>query len=60
MRNQGMAKKLCSKIGSLLAIDSSLDTGRWTRFLRIRVQMDITKPLRREIRIGPSEGNKAI
>ncbi|OMO99000.1 reverse transcriptase [Corchorus capsularis] len=58
-RNLEVAEKLGKKMGKLIAVDPSLDMEGWSRFLRVRVEIDVTKPLRRTILLGkPSEGTR--
>ncbi|OMO80572.1 hypothetical protein COLO4_24039 [Corchorus olitorius] len=39
-------------MGKLVAVDPSLDMEGWSRFLKVRAEIDITKPLRRAILVG--------
>ncbi|OMO59710.1 reverse transcriptase [Corchorus capsularis] len=53
-RSLEMAEKMGKKMGTLIAVDPSLDMEGWACFLRKRVEIDVTKPLRRAIPIGKS------
>ncbi|XVE61132.1 hypothetical protein DITRI_Ditri06bG0015200 [Diplodiscus trichospermus] len=37
-----------------------LDAGGWANFLRLRMEIDITKPLRRAVKLGGGHGGKEI
>ena len=55
MLNQEMADRIGRKIGSLIETDHK---SRWGKCLRIRVNMDVTKPLRRFVMLTGTEGRK--
>ncbi|XVF82791.1 hypothetical protein PTKIN_Ptkin16aG0078000 [Pterospermum kingtungense] len=60
MRNKATGEMIGMRIGKLIATDESLDGRGWANFLRIRVEMDITKPLRRPVKLSNREGKTDI
>ncbi|XVF80757.1 hypothetical protein PTKIN_Ptkin15bG0100900 [Pterospermum kingtungense] len=59
MRTKGTTKKIGRKIRRLLTIDESLTEGGWATFMRMKVKVDITKPLRRAVKLlDPMERKK--
>ncbi|XVF58583.1 hypothetical protein PTKIN_Ptkin07bG0077600 [Pterospermum kingtungense] len=53
------AIKIGKRIGKLESTDESLDEGGWSNFLRLNVKVNITKPLRRTVKlIGGDEKTK--
>jgi len=56
-RSKEMAERIGSRIGKLVAVDPTLEAGGWARFIRVRVEIDITKPLRRAVMIGGTGGS---
>ncbi|OMO90463.1 Zinc knuckle CX2CX4HX4C [Corchorus olitorius] len=55
-RSAAMARRIGEKIGDLVAVDETLDDGGWATFVRIRVAIDVLKPLRRVVPIRGSVG----
>lgn len=51
-----MGEKIGQRLGKLLAVEDTLENGGWAEFLRIRVEIDVLKPLRRTIKIGGGKG----
>ncbi|XVF69937.1 hypothetical protein PTKIN_Ptkin11bG0121000 [Pterospermum kingtungense] len=58
LRNQENAVRIGNKIGVLKVVDASLEQGGWARFLRIRVEVDVTRPLRRAVKIVGTNGKE--
>ncbi|XWS30044.1 hypothetical protein CRYUN_Cryun24cG0084200 [Craigia yunnanensis] len=54
------AERIGLKIGVLKDMDESLETGGRARFLRIRVEVDITKPLKRVVMLAGGGGKREI
>ncbi|OMO59259.1 hypothetical protein COLO4_34268 [Corchorus olitorius] len=51
MPSAAMARTIGARLGDLIDVDDTLDKGGWSIFLRVRVSIDITKPLRRTVAI---------
>lgn len=61
LRTRNMGEKIAQKIRKLVAMDESLDSDGWATFLRMRMDIEVDKPLRRTIKIGGrGEGNKVL
>ncbi|XVF86531.1 hypothetical protein PTKIN_Ptkin18bG0048600 [Pterospermum kingtungense] len=59
MRNRVTGERIGARLGKLIMMDESLTDGRWVDFLRLRVEMDITRPLRRAVKLtGAKEGTE--
>ncbi|KAK8972945.1 hypothetical protein V6N11_025441 [Hibiscus sabdariffa] len=56
--NSTMGLRLGGCIGRAVAIDHRVEGGNLGEFLRIRVEIDITKPLRRFVLLGNGQGKK--
>ncbi|KAL4297875.1 hypothetical protein GQ457_12G013550 [Hibiscus cannabinus] len=56
--NSAMGLRLGSRIGRAIAIDHRVEGGNLGEFLRIRVEVDISKPLRRFVLLGNGQGKK--
>ncbi|OMO60899.1 hypothetical protein COLO4_33689 [Corchorus olitorius] len=56
MRSESMARTIGNRIGDLVDVDDILDDEGGSIFLRIRVSIDITKPLRRTIAVRGEDG----
>ncbi|KAL4298162.1 hypothetical protein GQ457_12G031030 [Hibiscus cannabinus] len=56
--NSEMGLRLGGCIGRAVAIDHRVEGGNLGDFLRIRVEVDITKPLRRFVLLGNGKGKK--
>ncbi|KAK8662393.1 hypothetical protein V6N13_091971 [Hibiscus sabdariffa] len=50
-----MGERIGDRFGSTVAVDMRPGDGRWGEYLRIRVKLDISKPLRRIIFVGKRE-----
>ncbi|KAK5802896.1 hypothetical protein PVK06_030525 [Gossypium arboreum] len=55
-----MAVDVGNALGELVAIDWKDRFGGWTEFIRIKVTIDILKPLRRVVRIADKDGGEKI
>ncbi|PPS01653.1 hypothetical protein GOBAR_AA19008 [Gossypium barbadense] len=55
-----MAIDVGNALGELVAIDWKDRFGGWTEFMRIKVRIDILKPLRRVVRIVDKDGGERI
>ncbi|XVF53488.1 hypothetical protein PTKIN_Ptkin05aG0103200 [Pterospermum kingtungense] len=53
-----IAERIGRRLGKLLAMDESLEGGGWAAFLRLRVMVDLTKPLRRTIKLAGGEDKR--
>ncbi|MBA0817915.1 hypothetical protein Gohar_021190, partial [Gossypium harknessii] len=47
-------------IGEVVAIDWHDRNGRWTEYIRIRVKIDVLRPLRRVVHLVGSEGTETL
>ncbi|MBA0585918.1 uncharacterized protein LOC105795840 [Gossypium raimondii] len=47
-------------IGEVVAIDCHDKNGRWTEYIRIRVKIDVLRPLRRVVHLVGSEGTETV
>lgn len=59
-QNKLMAKRIEDAIGSFLEVDSDQDNFCWGESLRIKILIDITKPLRRGVWIKPREDQERM
>lgn len=55
-----IAERIENKIGASQKIDTSMTRSGWVKNLRIRVEIDITKPLRRFVTISRGGGKEDI
>ena len=60
MRHQDIAEKIGGKLGVFKQLDEGLARVGWGKYLRIRVEMDITEPLRRFISLSGIRGKENI
>ncbi|XP_019167797.1 PREDICTED: uncharacterized protein At4g02000-like [Ipomoea nil] len=56
MRTTKTAKMVGAFIGSFISANISILEGLWKDFMRVRVRMDVSKPLNRKMRVKPSSG----
>ncbi|KAK8684373.1 hypothetical protein V6N13_040403 [Hibiscus sabdariffa] len=56
--NGSMGLQLGATIGKAIGVDHRVEGGNFGEFLRIKVSIDITKPLRRCILLGNGQGRK--
>lgn len=52
-----IAKAIGSYLGEFIQADSRNFDGLWKSFMRIRVSLDITKPLKRKMKIKKADGD---
>ncbi|XVF51641.1 hypothetical protein PTKIN_Ptkin04bG0200700 [Pterospermum kingtungense] len=60
MRNKAIGERIGKKIRHPIKVDNYLDSGGCGFFLRIRVEIDVTKPLRRAVKLLEGDGKKEI
>lgn len=56
MRTKAMGEKIRHRIGQCISVDESLENGGCADFLRLKVEVEINKPLRRTVKIGYGKG----
>lgn len=59
-RTKNTATKIGNNIGKLVALDQGLQTTGWGSYMRMRVEVNIRKPLRRFVTLGGKEGRGDI
>ncbi|XVF71647.1 hypothetical protein PTKIN_Ptkin12aG0056100 [Pterospermum kingtungense] len=60
LRNQTTGTRIGQRMGNLLSVDNSLEKSGWASFLRLRVEMDVTKPLQRGVKLLQGPERKEI
>ncbi|XP_031108627.1 uncharacterized protein LOC116013111 [Ipomoea triloba] len=57
MQTKKTAEMVGAFLGSFIKVDENNLDGLWKSFMRIRVQMNITKPLKRKMKVKPPGGD---
>ncbi|MBA0788525.1 hypothetical protein Gotri_027574 [Gossypium trilobum] len=60
LMDRQMALNIGNAIGELMAIDWKDQDGGWTAFMRLKVKINILKPLKRVVRLVDKEGMETI
>lgn len=58
--NRQVALEIVRAVGEVIAIDRKDREGCWTKFMRVRIWLDTTKPLRRVVYMVNKEGDETL
>ncbi|XVF80392.1 hypothetical protein PTKIN_Ptkin15bG0066900 [Pterospermum kingtungense] len=60
LRNQATGMRIGQQLGRIITMDDTLESEGWANFIRLGVEIDITKPLKKGIKLSQGPGRREV